>query len=104
MALPAVTQLLTSGAALNASSRTTACGPPAWKATGMSRPMAADGTISISTAAALATGDAADHSPAASRTDKNARINARIYPPSRFRWPRRKVVNHITSRCRCPYG
>src|SRR5262249_17307329 len=45
IALPAVTQLLTSGAALNASSRNTACGPPPMKATGMSRPIAADGTI-----------------------------------------------------------
>src|SRR6516165_6972467 len=45
IALPAVTQLLTSGAALNASSRYTACGPPPIKATGMSRPIAADGTI-----------------------------------------------------------
>ena len=48
IALPAVTQLLTSGAALNASSRYTACGPPCRKATGMSRPIAADGTISDS--------------------------------------------------------
>ena len=48
IALPAVTQLLTSGAALKASSRYTACGPPARKATGMSRPMAAEGTMSVS--------------------------------------------------------
>ncbi len=54
IALPAVTQLLTSGAALNASSRYTACGPPPWKATGMSRPIAPDGTISVSYGAALA--------------------------------------------------
>src|SRR5271167_3135446 len=54
IALPAVTQLLTSGAASKASSRYTACGPPARKATGMSRPIAADGTIRLSTAAALA--------------------------------------------------
>src|ERR1700754_2537823 len=45
MAFPAVTQLLTPGAALNASSRYTACGPPAIKVTGMSRPIAPDGTI-----------------------------------------------------------
>jgi hypothetical protein len=53
---PAPTQLLTSGPALNASSRMTACGPPRLKATGMSRPMAADGTINISTVAAVAWG------------------------------------------------
>ena len=47
-AAPAVTQLLTSGAALNASSRYTACGPPAKNATGMSRPIAADGTCRYS--------------------------------------------------------
>ena len=64
MALPAVTQLLTSGAALNASSRYTACGPPAMKATGMSRPIAADGTISYSTAGAAFAGSvAAVHNP-----------------------------------------
>src|SRR3984957_6550360 len=54
IALPAVTQLLTSGPASKASSRYTACGPPAMKVTGMSRPIAADGTIRFSTAAALA--------------------------------------------------
>src|SRR3984957_19889349 len=54
IALPAVTQLLTSGAALKASSRYTACGPPARKATGMSRPIAAEGTISVSYPAARA--------------------------------------------------
>ena len=54
IALPAVTQLLTSGAALNASRRYTACGPPPIKATGMSRPIAADGTIRDSTGAAWA--------------------------------------------------
>ena len=48
IALPAVTQLLTSGPASKASSRYTACGPPAMKATGMSRPIAADGTIRVS--------------------------------------------------------
>src|ERR1700760_1847958 len=46
--LPAVAQLLTSGAALKASSRYTACGPPAMNCTGMSRPIAAEGTISVS--------------------------------------------------------
>src|SRR3954471_22290456 len=79
---PAPTQLLTSGPALKASSRITACGPPAWKATGMSRPIAADGTISISTPSALATGATVDHKPAASSTEKTARIIPRIYPPS----------------------
>jgi type IV pilus assembly protein PilQ len=54
IALPKVTQLLTSGAALKASSSTTACGPPPWKATGMSRPIALDGTIRYSTPAAAA--------------------------------------------------
>src|SRR5829696_6435595 len=63
---PEPTQLLTSGPALKASSRTTAWGPPPWKATGMSRPMAADGTISISTPSALAIGATADHRPAVS--------------------------------------
>src|ERR1700751_5435043 len=53
-ALPAVTQLLTSGAALNPSSRYAAGGPPARKATGMSRPIDADGTIRFSTPAAFA--------------------------------------------------
>ena len=48
IALPAVTQPLTSGAASKGSSRNTACGPPAKKATGMSRPIAADGTIRLS--------------------------------------------------------
>ena len=48
IALPAVTQLLTSGPASKASSRYTACGPPAMKATGISRPIAADGTIRVS--------------------------------------------------------
>src|SRR6185312_10105571 len=46
------------------------------------RPMAADGTISISTPSALATGATADHRPAASNTDMTARIIPRIYPPS----------------------
>src|SRR5258705_5691007 len=81
IAFPAVTQLLTSGAALNASSSTTMCGPPAWKATGISRPIAADGTISVSTAA-LAVGAAAVHSPAASTTVTIARINPRICNPT----------------------
>src|SRR6478736_3355066 len=81
IALPAVTQLLTSGPALNASSSTTMCGPPAWEATGMSRPIAADGTISVSTAA-LAVGAAAVHSPVASTTVMIARINPRIYNPT----------------------
>src|ERR1700758_5613886 len=54
IAFPAVTQLLTGSPALNASSSTTACGPPPINATGMSRPTAADGTIRYSTPAALA--------------------------------------------------
>ena len=63
----------------------------------MSRPMAADGTISISTPSALAIGATADHRPAASTTDKNARIIPRIYPPSPSGCPRRNAVNHITT-------
>src|ERR1700728_4022472 len=50
--LPAVTQLLTSGAALNPSNRYAACGPPARKATGMSRPIDGDGTNRLSKPAA----------------------------------------------------
>ena len=83
IALPAVTQLLTSGAALNASSRTTACGPPPENATGISRPIAADGTISISTSA-LAVGAMdvpAPQSPAASTTVRIVRITPRINCP-----------------------
>src|ERR1700744_4527866 len=52
--LPAVTQLLTSGPALNPSKRYAACGPPARKATGMSRPIDGDGTIRLSKPAAFA--------------------------------------------------
>ena len=63
IALPAVTQLLTSGPALKASSRKTACGPPARKATGMSRPIAADGTIRYSTPSARAIGAAGGPHP-----------------------------------------
>lgn len=63
IALPAVTQLLTSGPALKASSRYTACGPPARKATGMSRPIEGDGTIRFSYGAALAVGSAATATP-----------------------------------------
>src|SRR6201995_4928022 len=51
--LPAVTQLLTSGAALNPSNRYAACGPPARKAIGMSRPIDGDGTIRLSKPAAF---------------------------------------------------
>src|ERR1700734_3442686 len=51
--LPAVTQLLTSGAALNPSNRYAACGPPAKKATGMSRPIDGDGTNRLSKPAAF---------------------------------------------------
>src|ERR1700722_17927288 len=51
--LPAVTQLLTSGAALNPSNRYAACGPPARKATGMSRPIDGDGTSRLSKPAAV---------------------------------------------------
>src|ERR1700728_273593 len=52
--LPAVTQLLTSGPALNPSSRYAACGPPARKATGILRPIDGDGTIRLSKPAAFA--------------------------------------------------
>src|SRR6202034_943215 len=52
--LPAVTQLLTSGAALNPSNRYAACRPPARKATGMSRPIDGDGTNRLSKPAAFA--------------------------------------------------
>src|ERR1700722_11455323 len=51
--LPAVTQLLTSGPALKPSNRYAACGPPARKATGMSRPIAGDGTNRLSKPAAF---------------------------------------------------
>src|SRR5215212_7186243 len=53
----------------------------------MSRPMAADGTISISTPSALATGATADQRPAASTPDMTARIIPRIYPPSPLAFP-----------------
>ena len=86
IALPAVTQLLTSGAALKASSRTTACGPPPENATGISRPIAAEGTISISTSA-LAVGAMevpAVHRPAATTTVRIVRITPCInWPTSR---------------------
>jgi hypothetical protein len=84
IALPAVTQLLTSGAALKASSSTTACGPPPEKATGMSRPIAADGTISISTSALAvgATDVPAVHKPAVSTTVSTIRITPRINCPT----------------------
>lgn len=52
IALLVVTQLCTSGAALNASSRTTMCGPQLWNAKGIPRPIGADGTIVILTPAA----------------------------------------------------
>src|SRR2546430_14532932 len=52
--LPAVAQLLTSGAALNPSNRYAACRPPARKATGMSRPIDAEGTSRLSKPAAFA--------------------------------------------------
>ncbi len=114
IACPALTQLLTSGAALNASSRNTACGPPPWNATGMSRPIAAEGTIRCSTPSARAgapvTADAV-HRPApsttADRTGSIARIrlNARLIinlsccrsfevPPGHVT---RVVVNHIAT-------
>ena len=63
----------------------------------MSRPMAADGTISISTPSALAIGDTVDHRPAASITDMTARIIPSHLPTLTFGCPRRKVVNHITA-------
>src|SRR5262249_2876922 len=104
IAPPAVTQLLTSGPALNASSSTTMCGPPPMNATGMSRPIAADGTISVSTSA-LAFGAVAVHNPAASATVKSPRINPRIKPALTSHWPVTpaepailsppEVVNHI---------
>ena len=93
--------LLTSGAALNASSRNTAWGPPAWKATGMSRPIAADGTISNSTPSALAVGlsptTARGHSSQRSRTPES---NPRLIITQPHRRPRvpAHVVNHITTR------
>src|ERR1700736_50413 len=73
IALPAVTQLLTSGPALKASSSTTMCGPPPENATGMSRPIAAEGTISISTPVALAWAVFHRHSP--NNATNAARIN-----------------------------
>src|ERR1700733_15269202 len=63
--LPAVAQLLTSGPALNPSSRYAACGPPARKATGMSRPIDGDGTNRLSKPAALAVPTAPEITPAA---------------------------------------
>ncbi|GAC1399411.1 MAG: hypothetical protein NVSMB60_11610 [Mycobacterium sp.] len=79
------------------------CGPPPEKATGMSRPIAADGTINISAPAALAPGAAALQSPTASTSVKSPHMNRRITPTSRHfglvgvglqSGPRRKVVNH----------
>src|ERR1700733_734712 len=62
--LPAVTQLLTSGAALNPSNRYAACGPPARKATGMSRPIDGDGTNRLSKPAAFVVAAAPKITPA----------------------------------------
>ena len=56
----------------------------------MSRPMAADGTISISTPSALAIGATADHRPAASTTDKNRSNHPAHLPTLTFGCPRRK--------------
>ena len=92
IALPAVTQLLTSGAALKASSRTTACGPPPENATGMSRPIAADGTISISTSA-LAVGAMdvpAPHKPGSQHHGQDRPDHATHQLP------------HLTARPACP--
>ncbi len=80
IALPAVTQLLTSGAALNASSRYTACGPPAWKLTGMSRPIAADGTISCSTPSAWAGAAGTATTPRPSATTTAPSVRSRNVP------------------------
>src|ERR1700753_3357226 len=63
--LPAVTQLLTSGRALKPSTRYAACGPPARKATGMSRPIDGDGTNRLSKPAALVVPTAPEITPAA---------------------------------------
>src|ERR1700758_4369181 len=68
IALPGFTQLLTASPALNASRRYTACGPPPRNATGMSRPIAADGTVRYSTPAAVAVAGAPADSPAANST------------------------------------
>src|ERR1700733_4110646 len=74
--LPAVAQLLTSGAALNPSNRYAACGPPARKATGMSRPIDGDGTSRLSKPAAFVTPVdpeitvAADHPSVSVMTDR----------------------------------
>src|SRR5690606_3203870 len=100
IALPTVTQLLTSGAALNASSSTTACGPPAMNDTGMSRPIAADGTISCSTAGwavavAVETVTPTAASTAAHIIRKNTESRF-ICPLQSCPSPRRpRVVNHI---------
>ena len=86
IALPAVTQLLTSGAPLNASRSTTACGPPPWNATGIARPIAADGTMSISTPCACAVlAPPAKTAAAASTAAMIVRISARIDPHLSYR-------------------
>src|SRR6476659_492286 len=51
-----MSQPLRSSCARRPSSRYTACGPPPWNCTRISRPMAADGTSSTSTVSARASG------------------------------------------------
>src|SRR5271154_7018291 len=104
IALPAVTQLLTSGAALNASRRYTEWGPPPIKVTGMSRPIAADGTISDSTlpAALAIAGEPAVavmfHNTTASRAEQIIRSRFdRVFTSTSFAYDRacnRRTVNH----------
>src|ERR1700728_1477259 len=75
--LPAVTQLLTSGAALNPSNRYAACGPPARKATGMSRPIDGEGTDRLSKPAAIVVPVELEITPAARHPTANAMDESR---------------------------
>src|ERR1700744_1512981 len=75
--LPAVTQLLTSGPALNPSNRYAACGPPARKATGMSRPIAGEGTNGLSKPVAFVLPAAPQITPAASHPAASAIAESR---------------------------
>src|SRR6202044_2159437 len=74
---PAVTQLLTSGPALNPSNRYAACRPPARKATGMSRPIDGDGTDRLSKPAAFVVPAALQITPAARHPTASAIAESR---------------------------
>src|ERR1700729_604447 len=75
--LPAVTQLLTSDAALKPSNRYAACGPPARKATGMSRPIDGDGTNRLSKPAAFVIAVEPEIKPAARHPTASAMAESR---------------------------